>query len=291
MCHFNGPKATRKGEATIEPALVRKTLEAQPKGDKVWFVATGEFFSDPNALHYIRTARDLGLSPRVITHGQHLLPAFIDEVLEAGVTEFLISVDSIDDAQYAKIRRGGKLEVILAACEHLNEKKHAYPNLIVGVTVICFPKDRHSKSEVTEFWKSKVDYVQFVSEYHDIFRLRRLFFLPKQRTDCHINIIPLPSGRVAPCCAVVIYSHDHDVSWLPHLKDDTIEQAYQKLCDMYEDTNSQLSKLCATCDWWVQFHTDENGNTPIYQMVKFNEGTSEALPSGSAVSQAGSSVG
>jgi len=290
MCHFNGPNTKRRGEVTIEPALVRKTLEARPKGEKIWFVATGDFFSDPNALDYIRMARDLGLLPRVITHGQHLVPTFIDEVLEAGVTEFLISVDSIDATQYARIRRGGKLEVILAACDYLRARKQAYPRLVVGVTVICFPKSRHSKSEVTEFWKSKVDYVQFVSEYHDVFRLRRLFFLPERRTDCHVGVIPLPSGQVAPCCAVVIYSHDHDVSWLPHLKDDTPEQAYQKLCDMYEDPTSPLSKLCATCDWWVQFHTDENGNTPVYQVVTFNDVTSENLSSGAAVPPTGSSA-
>src|SRR5262245_40446744 len=96
MCHFNGPRASRRGETTIPPDLVRDVLERRPKGEKIWFVATGEFFSDPNAFLHIRTAASLGLSPRVITHGQFLTPDFIDRALDAGLMELLISVDSID---------------------------------------------------------------------------------------------------------------------------------------------------------------------------------------------------
>jgi MoaA/NifB/PqqE/SkfB family radical SAM enzyme len=271
MCHFNGPKAKRIGETTIEPDLVVKLLERRPRGEPIWFVATGEFFSDPNALDHIRAARDRGLLPRVITHGQHLVPEFIEKVLEAGVTELLISVDSIDARQYAKIRRGGRLDVILDACRYLQGKKSAYPHLKVGISVVCLGKNQPGRSEVMAFWKPRVDYVQFVSEYYDVFRMRRLFFVPKQRTDCHVQLIPLPSGRVAPCCAIAIYSHDHDVSWLPHLADCTAEEAYRTLCDMYEDSTSPLSKLCTTCDWWVQFHTDETGRTPCWQKVTFDE--------------------
>lgn len=81
MCHFNGPDAVRK-TATLEPALVRRALSGRPPGDAIWFVATGDFLSDPNALVHLRTARELGLHPRIITHGQTLTPALILEKVD-----------------------------------------------------------------------------------------------------------------------------------------------------------------------------------------------------------------
>jgi hypothetical protein len=266
MCHFNGPNAIRKA-GTLDPALVRKALTGQPPGTPIWFVATGEFFSDPNALVHLRTARDLGLGPRVITHGNLLTPALIDEILEIGVREILISVDSIDADRYARIRRGGRLQIILDACAHLRVRKAEYPDLRVGVTAICFPRQPAERSVVEEFWRTRVDYVQFVSEVYDVVRFRHVFYLPPRRTDCRLSLIPLPSGRVAPCCAVMIHSHENDASWLPHLAEDSPEAAYRKLCDLYDDPQSPLGKLCQTCDWWVQFHGSETGSTPICQRV------------------------
>jgi hypothetical protein len=268
MCHFNGPKAVKKA-ATLDPALVEKALAGQPPGEYVWFVATGEFFSDPNALVHLRTAVNLRLIPRVITHGQLLTPSLIDEILAIGVREILLSVDSIDPDQYARIRRGGRRETILDACAYLRQKKRDHPDLRVGVTAICFAKQPTERSVVEEFWRTRVDYVQFVSEYFDIFRFRRIFFLPEKRTDCHLKLIPLPTGRIAPCCAIAIFAHDQGVSWLPHLAEDSAAEAYRKLCDMYDDPASPLGRICGTCNWWVQFHTNDRGETPIYERVEF----------------------
>jgi MoaA/NifB/PqqE/SkfB family radical SAM enzyme len=275
MCYFNGPKA-RRGTTTLDPDLVLKVLSSRPKNEKILFVATGEFFSDPNALLYIRMASELGLWPRVITHGQLLTPEFIDRILAAGLKELLISVDSIDKNQYAKIRRGGTLDVILNACAYFKQKKMADTDLRLGITVICFPKSNHSREEVVDFWRERVDYIQFVSEYYDVFQLRRLFFLPDRRVNCSLKLIPLPSGYVAPCCAIAIYSHDHDVSWLPHLANVSPKQAYDELCNMYEDQASPLAHICTKCNWWTQFYTNEKGNTPIFEMIEFNHAADQS---------------
>src|SRR5690242_3268031 len=63
MCHFNGPKAARRGANTLDPGLVIKILKSRPRGERIWFVSTGEFFNDPNALAYTRAASELGLRP------------------------------------------------------------------------------------------------------------------------------------------------------------------------------------------------------------------------------------
>jgi hypothetical protein len=123
---------------------------------------------------------------------------------------------------------------------------------------------------VEAFWRDRVDSLQFVAEYHEIFHFRKVFSVPEQRINCDVRLIPLPTGRVAPCCAMAIYAHDEDVSWLPHLDHDTPEEAYQKLCDLYDDSASPLAKICQKCDWWSQFALDAEGNSPIYEQVRFD---------------------
>jgi MoaA/NifB/PqqE/SkfB family radical SAM enzyme len=284
MCHFNGPNAVKKA-GTLDPELVRKALTGRPVGDPVCFVATGEFFSDPNAMTHLRTARSLGLRPSVITHGQLLTPDLVDEILEIGVREILISVDAIDSDRYAKIRRGGRLETILDACGYLRQRKQEYPDLRVGVTVICFAKQPDDRAAVEAFWRARVDYVQFHSEYHDIFRFRRIFSIPRQRINCEVKVIPLPTGRIAPCCAIAVYAHDRDVSWLPHLAEDNLADAYRKLCDLYDDPDSPLAAICRTCDWWVQFSADRQGNSPVSERVQFTAPLASPTPAGGRVSR------
>src|SRR5580704_12289020 len=113
FCHFNGPNATKKAK-TISPELVEKGVRQYPKGQKVYFAATGDFFQDPNAMQHLRTTIALGHPVNVLSHGQSMPPPLLDEMIEIGVREFRFSVDHIEPRAYAKIRRGGDLEKVLA---------------------------------------------------------------------------------------------------------------------------------------------------------------------------------
>src|SRR5579864_2840129 len=110
MCHFNGPTAVKlQGTLTVDE--VRKFVSSVPPGP-LWFASTGDFLMDPNALQHLRTAVEYGHVPHVLTNGQLLTPAMMDEMLEIGVEEISISVDAIEPDSYRKIRRGGELNVI-----------------------------------------------------------------------------------------------------------------------------------------------------------------------------------
>lgn len=61
MCHFNGPKALKKGRI-LSPETVERILDQIPAGEEVWFAATGEFFVDPHALDHLRAAVRRGFS-------------------------------------------------------------------------------------------------------------------------------------------------------------------------------------------------------------------------------------
>ena len=66
----------------------------------------------------------------------------------------------------------------------------------------------------------------------------------------------------------MVYSHENDVSWLPHIKDYTLQESHTILSKMYEDGDSELGKLCKKCDWWIMW-SRENNRTPYLQCHSF----------------------
>jgi hypothetical protein len=139
--------------------------------------------------------------------------------------------------------------------------------------------------EFADFWSTRVDALHFHAEYYDVLKFRNLFFIPEKRNDCHIQLYVLPSGYIAPCCAMMVQSHETDTSWLPHIRDNSLQEAYDKLCDMYEDPTSQLGKVCANCQWWVMWSDHKDGASPYMKSVRFDAGP-PATPSPESVAAA-----
>jgi len=50
--------------------------------------------------------------------------------------------------------------------------------------------------EFTEFWRSRVNAVNFHAEYYDTLKFRNLFHVPETRNDCHLQPYVLPSGQI-----------------------------------------------------------------------------------------------
>lgn len=269
FCHFNGPNATKKAK-TLAPELVEKGLREAPAGRKVHFAATGDFFQDPHAMAHLQKCVELGHPANVLSHGQSMPPSRIDEMLAMGVREFRFSVDHIEPRAYAKIRRGGDLDRVLATIAYLRLRKDQIPDISVEVNCIVIGDTRHRMQEFADFWSDKVDAIHFHAEYYDVLKFRNLFFVPEQRNDCHIQLYVLPSGQIAPCCAMMVQSHENDTSWLPNIADTSLHDAYDKLCDMYEDPTSELGKVCAKCQWWIMWSDQKDGGTPYMRTVRFD---------------------
>jgi MoaA/NifB/PqqE/SkfB family radical SAM enzyme len=270
FCHFNGPNATKKAK-TLAPELIEKGLRDIPAGQKVHFAATGDFFQDPHALDHVHKAVDLGHPVNVLSHGQSMPPERLEEMLAMGVREFRFSVDHIEPRAYAKIRRGGDLERVLDTIAYLRRRKEQIPEVNVEVNCILIGDTRARLEEFAEFWSDRVDAVHFHAEYYDVLKFRNLFFVPEKRNDCHIQLYVLPSGQVTPCCAMMVQSHEADTSWLPNIADTSLQEAYDRLCDMYEDPNSELGKVCAKCQWWVMWSDTKDGDSPYMRTVRFDQ--------------------
>ena len=259
MCHFNGPWAPRK-QSVLTPDQVKKFLEEAPKG-QAWFAGTGEFLMDPNALTHLRHAKELGHQPCLLSNGLLLTPKLIDEILEIGVRLVHISCDEISQDKYKKIRIGGELQKVLDACRYMKSKKREYPDLRVGINMTLFSNTVGRQQEFIDFWQDKVDSVNFNAEYYNIFKFRQKFFEPERRNDCHVRVYLMPTGQMAPCCAMGVYQHHHNVDWLPHIDETTPADAHEYFKKMYADPSSPLRKLCEGCDWWILWARDVEGKT------------------------------
>ena len=279
MCHFNGPKALKQGRI-LSPEAVERVLDQMPAGELVWFAATGEFFVDPHALDHLRAACRRGFVVGVLSHGQFYDAALLEEMLKIGVRIFRMSADSIDDAQFRKIRRGGELGKVVDACAYLKSRKKNYPGTTVEITCTLFSNTFERQKEFEAFWSDKVDRLLLNAEYYDELKFRNIMHKPKRRVNCEVKTYVVPSGHIVPCCAMIVTQHNGDNSWLPHIDTHSLEEAYTILCDMYEDPNSPLSKICRKCDWWIMWAQNERDvGSAYYRWVDFPQDQQHALSS------------
>ena len=246
-------------------------MRAIPK-TLLWFAATGEFFMDPNALVHLRNAVALGHQPAILTNGQSFTSELIDELLRIGVRLIRFSVDAFDPDTYRKIRRGGELSKITNACRYLRSRKRDYPDLRVEVNNVLFHKTFHDQDRFIAFWTGLVDAVNFNAEYYDTFRFRNTFVDPGERVDCHLQLYLLPTGQMAPCCAVIVHQHTHNLDWLPHIRDTKPAAALDMFQEMYDSQGSPLASLCKDCEWWILWKRDQAGNSPYFKTVEIDSG-------------------
>ena len=134
----------------------------------------------------------------------------------------------------------------------------------VEITCTLLSNTFDRQKEFESFWADKVDRLLFNVEYFDVFKYKQIFHNPKKRNNCAIKTYVVPSGHIAPCCAIMVHQHEGDVSWLPHVDTHSLADAYSELCDMYEDPSSPLSALCKKCDWWIMWARNDQDNGSGY---------------------------
>ncbi len=272
MCHFHGPNAPKK-RGTLSPEMVLEAMRQIPP-QKLWFGGTGDIQMDPHMIENLRNARKLGHDPAILTNAQRLTPELIDELIEIGIWHFRFSVDSIEPEHYEFIRRGGKFDTILEVCAYLRTKKRTYPNIQVEINVTLLDDTFDRQDEFIDFWRGKVDQVNFNTEY-DMLKFKKLFYPPssENRTDCELAVYLLPTGQMVPCCAIQVQQHYQPLNWLPNIKDTSVTEAYEQFQEMYTDPSSPLQQVCQQCEWWVIFQRDDNGNSPYWYSVSLDDGS------------------
>jgi hypothetical protein len=251
--------------------MVRHFLSGIPQGREIIFFGTGEFLCDPNYLYHIKTARELGHQPCILTNGKLLTHARIDELLANHIRVFRISADGFDDKTNAKNRHGSNFESILEAFRYLNSKKSEFPDIRCEVNCVAFANDPELPNKSCNFWAGKVDWINMGAEIYDKYKFRNLFFEPDvSRTVCNFLLMLHPTGYILPCCRLVYteFEHAHNKQWLAHIDRYTPLDAYNHYAELYNTERSPMANICNQCEMLMYSCLDSLNNSPVFQNKK-----------------------
>ena len=108
----------------MDKALYERFLEdAVSSGvEKLAFTGWGEPLIHPDILDFIGLAKEAGLKVLLNTNGFYL-SEYGYKIVELGVDELVISIDSDDEDIYRNIRRGGDLKRIVEGLSVINDAK------------------------------------------------------------------------------------------------------------------------------------------------------------------------
>ncbi len=129
----------------------------------------GEPLLDPDLFERIRLARAEGIPHvRIFTNGALLTPETGQRLIESGLTELKVSLDSLDEKTFNAQRQGLDLGAVRANLEQFvrrrNEQGQGRPS--VGIVFTRTPRNTQEAEAFADFWRSKVDKV-FISRVHN----------------------------------------------------------------------------------------------------------------------------
>ena len=172
---------------------------------------TGEPLLRPDIVDFVAAAHDLGVVDiMLITNGLLLTKDVSRRLMEAGLTRLMVSLDAATPDTYRAIRRGGRLEDVVANVETFlklrREMKSPLP--LLRVSFVKMSMNIHEQEAFRDYWTGRADYVSF-QEYANIMEAEETsFFVDAERRDDGFRC-PDPWQRLSlfvngdffPCCS------------------------------------------------------------------------------------------
>jgi wyosine [tRNA(Phe)-imidazoG37] synthetase (radical SAM superfamily) len=126
-CYFC-PVSVAPREAHFMPTeryldIVRQLAEFRSTIEAVFMISYNEPTADKRFVEQVRTIREAGLPPAVLTNGTGLTPRRIDELVELGGLRYLsINLSTLDRARYRDDRGGDHLEKVLGHLDYARDR-------------------------------------------------------------------------------------------------------------------------------------------------------------------------
>ncbi len=270
MCPSHGLASnSRKHQfRDANPEFVKKFIRELPSQHVLTF-AGGEPLLVAELCDYIKLSVKLGHKPTILTNGQLLTRETIDRLFDEGLWRIKISIDAITPDEYRQIRVGGELSTILDALDYINTyKRSEYPDLRIFVNTVILNQHPIEEriAEFEAFFENKIDVIHFQLEHSEGLHLNRTHFKPpSERQDCTIRVkLHGITGKMVPCCALgtALPWLKYDMNWLPNIQENTPMEAFELFVKLYRDPNSTFYKICQSCDRWIGFVKNEQGDSP-----------------------------
>jgi pyruvate-formate lyase-activating enzyme len=147
----------------MDRALLRSIVAQAAEGgvQRLRFVGLGEPLLHPHLPEMIRIAHDAGLYTEVSTNATLLGRELGLALLDAGLDEIGISLDSVDPAEYERVRRGAKFESVMSRVEEFLALARARGDRAPITIARMVVMERSDVDAFTRRWGGQVDSLQF----------------------------------------------------------------------------------------------------------------------------------
>lgn len=181
----------------------------------------------PDLEKRVRMAAQAGVMDIIMaTNGLLLTEKRAAELLEAGITHILFSMDACTETTYKAVR-GGDFNKVLACIETVRRLRGASPFPVLRASFVRSHLNESEEQDFTEFFREKVDYVE-VQTFSAFKGLNKGLIptgaRPGNAFRCSMpftRLIVRPDGDVLPCCSF----HAYEIS-VGNLYTDSLEHIW-----------------------------------------------------------------
>jgi len=225
----------------------------------------GEPLLDPNIPEYIRIAHDNGKLTRLVTNASLLSRRKAHALMDAGLDQFVLSVDACDMEIYERIRRGLKWERTRSNVMKLKDiRDHGYRTYIqMNIVINSINKDNIQK--IVDYWYPHVDNIQTMKEARDWKDIKEVIPTHKCYGPWEAMIV-FSNGDVPACCKDV----EADYVFGNVLEDPPMEVWNS---DKAKDFRRRLlsdnpPKICQHCEVPIvdEYYKDKSGHMKFWRL-------------------------
>ena len=196
----------------------------------IQFYFQGEPLLNKDLSQMIREAHDAGLYAIVSTNAQALTPEIAHDLVDAGLSRIIVSMDGLSEASYNAYRVGGSLEKTKAALRYLREaKERLHGRTIIELQVLRLRTNEYEWSEFKKQYKtlgadrlvfktaqlydyqnghplmpSDSRYSRYIQGADGLYHRRRLH---KTCLRAWSGVVITTTGEVLPCCYDKSHAH------------------------------------------------------------------------------------
>ena len=209
FCHNDDPRVQERGSMSFE-TFASLLVQVKTTCRRVNLWGTGEPFLHPDLFRMASLARDSGV-PRikVSTNGHFLTPNNVDRILQSGITDVRISLESACPDQYERERRGGSLGKVVEGVKLLVQRRNQQGSALrVVMASVVSTTEKNAAADVAGLVRG------LGADEHEIIPNIWADQLPGLRLDVPNRRCSQPettlhvqaNGDVIPCCKVYLGS-------------------------------------------------------------------------------------
>ncbi len=209
--------------------ILRQLASYRETIDGVKLINYNEPTVDKRFLDQVRSIKEAGLPPAVLTNGTGLTPDRLDTIVEMGGIRFLsINISTLDREKYAKDRGGDHLDLVLRNMEHA---RHLPVAEQMEIVVLGTGDEVHQRDyeQINELFADS----RFETKFYEVMDRAGYLEVGLKPTEPHrklrgCNVVgsrPLQHLHISPYGQCVLCSEDYDHHYVVgDLRQSTVEE-------------------------------------------------------------------